>query len=112
CAEPIPSGTSMLPSPGPNGVPDDDGDADDPQFLEAVQKVAERCRAGEPVDEATLRRDYPQYAEALKQSLPAMHLLAALGAPARVGGSTPPPDPLPGALLADFEDLQPIGQGA
>jgi serine/threonine-protein kinase len=97
--------------PQPNGEPSNGRHEEDPQFLAAFNELAERCRAGDDIDEETLERDYPRHAKALKRSLPAMQLLAALGSPEREPGSAPYPGLLTGPLVKDFEILGPIGQG-
>jgi serine/threonine protein kinase/tetratricopeptide (TPR) repeat protein len=95
----------------PNGESHNGRDEEDPQFLRAFESLAERCRAGDEIDEETLERDFPRYAEALKESLPALHLLAALGANDQTRGSTPPRESLLGTLVKDYETLGPIGHG-
>ena len=101
----------MRSSPEPNGTPDDARDEEDPEFLAAFQELAERCRAGEPVDETTLQRDYPRHAEALAESLAVMQMLAEFTDPLSPVDTIPVFDPRVELPPAGFEDLQVIGRG-
>src|SRR5215208_4933123 len=89
--------------PGPS-----DDEASDPVLIEWAEELADRVRSGEPVDWEGLARRDPARAERLRLMLPAVELMAGLGASAardaaRLRPAPPGADLLAGsARLGDF----------
>lgn len=100
----------MPSNPSFNGDPRIDPGDHDAIYLDAFQEVAERCRGGEFIDEEILRRDYPEHANLLKESLPALLFLAGLSNPSSAKRPAPPILPAP-PLTEEFEVISPLGQG-
>jgi eukaryotic-like serine/threonine-protein kinase len=84
--------------------------SDDPAFADLIEELTARFQRGEPVDEDACLRDHPDYADQLRQLLPALRLLADAS---RSGDSAAPvdgADPLAGCL-GDFRILREVGRG-
>jgi WD40 repeat protein len=84
---------------------------DDEEFAEFVAGVADRIRAGEPIDPAALSARRPEWAERLGGLLPAMRAMT----PARSGRGRPSiADRVPGEASGSFRDyrvVREIGRG-
>jgi serine/threonine-protein kinase len=88
----------------------------DPAFAEWVEELAERLRAGDPVDLEALARAHPEWAERLRRLMPAIAAMADLGRSAAVAGDG---GPIPSACLGpaglgelgDFRIVREIGRG-
>jgi len=82
----------------------------DPAFADLIEELTAQFQRGEPVDEDACLRDHPDYADQLRQLLPALRLLANAS---RSGDSAAPvdgADPLAGCL-GDFRILREVGRG-
>src|SRR4051794_1554148 len=100
-----------------DGEARDDRSRDDSLLAEWAAELADRVRAGEPVDLEELARKHPDRAGALRRLVPAMALMVDLGHSAARG--TPAPHPVPSGLepaeelgvLGDFRLVRQIGRG-
>ena len=79
---------------------------------ELLDGIAEKVRAGEPVDVEALARAHPGRAVELRRMLPAMQVLADLDAsPGPSGRGAPSPEVSPVGTLGDFRLLREVGRG-
>ena len=53
----------------------------DPVLAEWAAELADRIRAGDPVDQESLAAQHPEHAEQLRQLLPTIRMMAALMVP-------------------------------
>ena len=88
----------------------------DPRVVEWAAEIADRIQAGEPVDLEGLARAHPERAALLRRLLPAIEMMAALGAdPAEAGaggGRRAGRDPGGGQeVLGDFQLVRELGRG-
>jgi WD40 repeat protein/serine/threonine protein kinase len=104
----------------PLDAEDWDRDATAPTDLSLIEwaaELAERIRAGEPLDLEDLARAHPERAGAIRRLLPAMALMADLGSAARRSAAGPHeavPEPAPAeglGVLGDFRLLREVGRG-
>ncbi len=82
---------------------------------ELVEQYLRRLQAGEPVDSSEFAAQYPEHAEALRQLLPALQMMAELSRSAVRDRSSPPlsdaiSGPEPG-VVGDFRILGEVGRG-
>jgi WD40 repeat protein/serine/threonine protein kinase len=90
---------------------------DDSLLVEWAAELADRVRAGEPVDLAALSRRHPEKAGVLRRLVPAIALMADLGSAARRGAAEPsrlPAGPDPGderGRLGDYRLIREVGRG-
>jgi eukaryotic-like serine/threonine-protein kinase len=78
---------------------------------ELLDEIGSRVQAGEPVDLEAYVQAHPEYADQLRQLLPAMRVMARLGAS---GASVPPCEPDSdeiAGVLGDFRIIREIGRG-
>jgi tetratricopeptide (TPR) repeat protein len=79
---------------------------------ELLDGIAEKVRAGEPVDVEALARAHPGRAGELRRMLPAMQVLADLDASCRPGGPGDPSREVSSlGALGDFRLLREVGRG-
>jgi serine/threonine protein kinase/Tfp pilus assembly protein PilF len=90
----------------------DESQPADPELERLIEQVTARLQAGESINSQQLAEEYPQYAEQLRELLPAMEMLAKLGeAPVQrtaTNGQAPPP---PQQQLGDFRLIRELGRG-
>jgi serine/threonine protein kinase len=86
---------------------------DDALAAELIEELANKLRAGEPLDLEAVMREHPAQTERLRKLLPAIQVLAELGesaasgsAPVQVSGAD-----AAGGTLGDFRIIRQIGQG-
>jgi tetratricopeptide (TPR) repeat protein len=87
----------------------------DPALVELIDELTARLVAGEPVDVDAYARAHPEYADQLRQLVPALRALNELGNsagrnPAPLPGVAPPDDKLLGTL-GDFRIVREVGRG-
>jgi serine/threonine protein kinase/tetratricopeptide (TPR) repeat protein len=83
-------------------------------FARLVESVTRRIQAGEPVDDRSLAEEYPAWAGAIRNLLPALRGLAELGRAVEGGGITPSSDERSGEggrLFGDFRIVREVGRG-
>jgi WD40 repeat protein/serine/threonine protein kinase len=82
---------------------------------ELVEQYLERLQAGETLDPSEFAAQYPEHAEALRQLLPALRMMAELsGSAVRERASMPLSEAISGpelGLLGDFRILREVGRG-
>jgi tetratricopeptide (TPR) repeat protein len=89
--------------------------ADDSVLMRVLDEVGDRVQAGLPVDVEAYAQAHPEYAERLRQLLPAVHLMANLGRSAAAGEASVPPavteaEPVAG-MLGDFRIVREVARG-
>jgi serine/threonine protein kinase len=88
--------------------------AGDPVLADLVEELTALLHAGQPVDLSRCTRDHPEYAEQLRQLLPALQALACAGSsPAPAPAATPIlQEPVPQrGVLGDYRIVREIGRG-
>lgn len=97
------------------GESEDSSGVDDPILARWAAEVADRLQAGEPSDLTAYTREHPERAEQLRRLLPAIAMMAKLGAvPTPVGSSVFGPEA--GAeqgmrMLGEFRLIREVGKG-
>jgi serine/threonine protein kinase/tetratricopeptide (TPR) repeat protein len=89
--------------------------SEDPFLMQLLDEIADQIQAGELVDLDRHIQAHPEFAERLRQLLPAMQLMANLGQSAASGETSVPPA-LPDAItetaiLGDFRIVREVGRG-
>jgi serine/threonine protein kinase/Flp pilus assembly protein TadD len=83
----------------------------DPRFADLIEELTEKFQSGQPVDFEACLREHPEYADQIRQLLPALRILADVS---RSGGPTGiltnPDDPTSG-VLGDFRLIREVGRG-
>jgi tetratricopeptide (TPR) repeat protein len=85
----------------------------DPVLADLIDEISRKLGAGEPVDLDAYLRDCPEQAEPLRHLLPALHMMARLGAGGSSAAAPPAHDPSvprPGPL-GDFLIRREVGRG-
>jgi WD40 repeat protein/serine/threonine protein kinase len=97
------------------GQPSDDTfDGADPALIEKIAEIADRLRAGDRVDGESLARLHPEWAGELNRLLPAIQMMADLGASSMRAQDQDAQAPNASAgqqLLGDFRIIREIGRG-
>jgi tetratricopeptide (TPR) repeat protein len=100
-------------APSLNSVSRDSGA--DSVLMRLLDEIGDRVQAGESVDVEAYAQAHPEYAERLRQLLPAVRMMANLGRSAASGEASVPPsvsDEGPvAATLGDFRILREVGRG-
>jgi serine/threonine protein kinase len=83
----------------------------DPRFADLIEELTEKLQSGQPVDFEACLREHPEYADQIRQLLPALRMLADVS---RSGGPTGiltnADDPTSG-VLGDFRLIREVGRG-
>lgn len=86
-----------------------------PEFSDVIAKVSARLQAGENISLETIRKQYPQFETELRQVIPALEGLVALGMDdgeaASVSGLVGGEDVAANRTLGDFRIIREIGRG-
>ena len=86
--------------------------AADPALAELVERLTARLQAGEAVDADAIAANQPEYADRLRQLLPALEVLADLGRSAGHEAAASGPDALAElGVLGDFRIVREVGRG-
>src|SRR4051812_9050808 len=80
-------------------------------LADLLERLTARLNAGEPVDPAELRREYPEHAEELLRLLPAVRLMADLSKSAEVDLIARDSTGQPLGELGDFRLIREVGRG-
>jgi tetratricopeptide (TPR) repeat protein/serine/threonine protein kinase len=84
-------------------------------LMRLLDEIGDRVQAGESVDVEAYAQAHPEYAERLRQLLPAVRMMANLGRSAASGEASVPPsvtdDGPVAATLGDFRILREVGRG-
>ena len=87
----------------------------DSALMHLLDEIGDRVQAGDSVDVEAYAQAHPEYADRLRQLLPAVRMMADLGRSAASGEASVPPavtdaEPV-AATLGDFRILREIGRG-
>ena len=86
--------------------------AADPALAELVERLTARLQAGDAVDLDAIAANHSEYADRLRQLLPALEVLADLGRSAEHEAAPSGPDPLAElGVLGDFRIVREVGRG-
>ena len=86
--------------------------AADPALAELVERLTARLQAGESVDLDAISANHPEYADRLRQLLPALEVLADLGRSAGHEAAPSGPGPLAElGVLGDYRIVREVGRG-
>jgi serine/threonine-protein kinase len=87
----------------------------DSVLMRLLDEIGDRVQAGDAIDVEAYAQAHPEYAERLRQLLPAVRMMADLGRSAASGAASVPPavtdaEPVT-ATLGDFRILREVGRG-
>src|SRR5438876_12255293 len=84
----------------------------DPLLADLIEELTAKLQAGEKVDLAAYADAHPGHAPQLRQLLPALQMLAAVGSSAGSHASAPELEPrLVSGVLGDYRFIRLIGRG-